>query len=240
MYGKPTERETQMDLSADELAFAKGWYGYGRWQAPYWFVGIEPGGDDLDVLVPLWIDQGRDELSDIIAHHEQHKVDWFSDDARRPQKTWEKLIWLLLAYNGRDATPPAVLQYQKDKLGRREGDVALIELSALPAIDNRVKRPRMLYRCERVSHIAARLREHRPDFVVFYSPDNGKERRYVDAWSAIAGAPLTRDVPVRIGQTTCVVTRHPNGQWQKEYWVSLGKTLRNMMRFCRSTYAVEI
>lgn len=217
-----------MDLSADELAFAKGWYGYGRWEAPYWFVGIEPGGDDLDILVPLWIRQGRDELSDIIAHHVEHEVDWFSKDARRPQKTWEKLIWLMLAYNGQDATPEAVLRYQKDKLGRSDGQVALIELSAIPATDNRVERPRMLYRSERVGHIAARLREHKPEFVVFYSPDNGKERRYLDAWCVIAGMPLIRDVPTRVGRTTCVVTYHPNGMWRKEYWVSLGKALRAM------------
>lgn len=25
---------------------ARNWFGYGRWDAPYWFLGMEPGGTD--------------------------------------------------------------------------------------------------------------------------------------------------------------------------------------------------
>lgn len=33
-----------MDSVRDEAA--RKWFGYGRWDAPYWFVGMEPGGTE--------------------------------------------------------------------------------------------------------------------------------------------------------------------------------------------------
>jgi hypothetical protein len=50
----------------------------------------------------------------------------------------------------------------------------------------------MLFREERVALIRERLLQHRPEFVVFYSPDNGPDRRYAAAWNAIEGTPLTQ------------------------------------------------
>lgn len=29
-----------------KAAAAKSWFGYGRWNAKYWFIGMEPGGND--------------------------------------------------------------------------------------------------------------------------------------------------------------------------------------------------
>jgi hypothetical protein len=31
-------------MFAPKALAAQGWFGYGRWDAPYWFVGTEPGG----------------------------------------------------------------------------------------------------------------------------------------------------------------------------------------------------
>jgi hypothetical protein len=61
---------------------ARSWFGYGRWAAPYWFVGIEPGGDELDECVHLWKREGEAELIDIAAHHEEFSTDWFGPNAR--------------------------------------------------------------------------------------------------------------------------------------------------------------
>jgi hypothetical protein len=76
----------------------------------------------------------------------------------------------------------------------------------------------MLFRDERTALIREKLESHKPEFVVFYSPDNGPSRRYVDAWNAITGQSLVRDVPVRVGRTICVMTYHPNGERSKAYW----------------------
>jgi hypothetical protein len=213
-------------LTAEQRAMARGWYGYGRWAAPYWFVGIEPGGDELDACVRLWNVLGRRELLDIAAHHEEHGTDWFGPGAR-PQPTWQKLIWLLLHYQRRSCAPSAVLEYQKTRLGRANDETALVELSAIPAAGSSVARPRMLFRDDRTALLRTRLLEHEPTFAVFYSPDNGRDRRYVDAWNAITSTTLTRDVPVMVGRTACVMTYHPNGKWSKAYWQAIAEALRS-------------
>lgn len=138
---------------------ALGWYGYGRWGASYWFVGIEPGGDDLDECVRMWDALGRHELIDIQGYGEDGDIDYFSG-AAKVQRTWQKLIWLLLAYKEREPTPSAVLDYQRQHLGRRNGENALIEMSGLPAKDNGVDVPRMLFRDKRILRIRERMLQH--------------------------------------------------------------------------------
>jgi hypothetical protein len=215
-------------LTDDQCALAKGWYGYGRWNAPYWFVGIEPGGDELEACVRMWNALGRAELVDIAVHQEEHGTDWFGPSVTKAQATWQKLIWLLMYYQGREPDASTVLAYQKTRLGRATEEAALLELSALPAYSTAIARPRMLFRAERVNLIRERLLHHQPEFAVFYSPDNGKERRYRDAWDAITGHTLVRDVPVLVGHTVCVMTYHPNGKWSKDYWRGIADTLRRV------------
>jgi len=212
--------------SEREKCMALGWYGYGRWSAPYWFVGIEPGGDELDACVRMWEVLGREELLDIAARHGEFGRDWFGPDVTEVQKTWQKLIWLLMYYKGEEPTARAVLEYQKMRLGRADGETALPELSSLPAVDGSVGRPRVLFRSHSVAVIRQRLLEHSPEFAVFYSPDNRPDRRYVDAWSAIVGTSLVRDEPVLVGRTACVMTYHPNGAWSKAYWEKIARVLK--------------
>jgi hypothetical protein len=38
-------------LNQERRALARGSCSSGRWEAPYWFVGIEPGGDELDACI---------------------------------------------------------------------------------------------------------------------------------------------------------------------------------------------
>ncbi len=213
-------------LTPDQEAMALGWYGYGRWDAPYWFVGMEPGGDDLDECVRMWNALGRQELIDIQGYREDGDTDYVSPNAE-PQRTWQKLIWLLLAYKGQEPTPAAVLDYQHRYLGSGNGESALVELSGLPARNNGVDVPRMMFRDKRTSLIREQMFQHKPKFAVFYSVDNSKGNKYVDAWEAITGVnPLWREEPVMVGSTACVMTYHPNGQWSKAYWVAIGEKLR--------------
>jgi hypothetical protein len=208
-------------LTAEHSAMAQHWFGYGRWQAPYWFVGLEPGGNELDACARAWLAAGETELLDLRAGHSGHKLDWFSERAGT-QQTWAKLIWLVLAYENREPTAGATRQYQKERLGRKDGETALLELSCLPAENNGVPIPRELFREERIATLRARLISHNPRFVVFYSPDP----KYRSAWNAIAGQQLERDTPLTVGPTTFIVTYHPNGEWSKAYWVGIGRQLR--------------
>lgn len=80
---------------------AQGWYGCGRWDAPYWFVGMNQGGEGDDGRYDAWIDMGGRELIDCRAHH-LHRLrqatTWFRALRPRIQPTCGKLIRLLLAF----------------------------------------------------------------------------------------------------------------------------------------------
>lgn len=55
-------------VDAKTLA-AESWYGYGPWDAPYWFIGMEPGGDDTHASYEAWEALGGHELIDCREHH---------------------------------------------------------------------------------------------------------------------------------------------------------------------------
>ena len=45
---------------------AEQWYGYGRWDAPFWFLGPQPGGDNPNGAAAAWEQLGREELLDMV------------------------------------------------------------------------------------------------------------------------------------------------------------------------------
>jgi hypothetical protein len=62
----------QMDEGIREMA--RRCYGYGRWDAPYWFIGPEQGmapdeNNDLKPRVKAWLDLGGQEVSDCREFH---------------------------------------------------------------------------------------------------------------------------------------------------------------------------
>jgi hypothetical protein len=158
-----------------ELA-AEHWFGYGAWDAPYWFVGPEPGmaapeGDNLIARCNAWarLCASRPlELVDCIAHHQAfHHMKFFErtirmkrpvlDEVMRPptQPTWRRLIILLLAYLGERTDTDMVAQYQCTEWGRLKGDTCLVELSALAARNLATKRDRESFRAQRVRTLAS-------------------------------------------------------------------------------------
>ena len=178
----------------------------------------------------MWNALGCKELVNIQAHHERHEKDWFSAKVHKPQPTWQKLIWLLFAFKGEPETPSAVLDYQKQLLGRSNGETALLEISSLPAEHVGIEVPRMLFRAERTQALRERMLAYKPEFVVFYSPDDSKDHECVTAWNSIAGKQLVRDKPIAAGGTVCLMTYHPNGEWSKTYWERMGRRLQERIR----------
>ena len=74
---------------------AERWFGYGRWDAPYWFVGKEPGGADEPEQYASWLRLGGGELIDCRSHDRDGSA---SDDAMlwhgkagRLQPSWRPL-----------------------------------------------------------------------------------------------------------------------------------------------------
>jgi hypothetical protein len=139
----------------DELEMAERFFGFGRWDAPYWFIGPEPGGDNNPLRAKVWSEKFKKaELCDCNKFHkalaeairgeggDSGKVEevekFFREPPKKPalQKTWRKLMLLLEAYRPEliDLSDPHT--YQRDSwgsVGVNQGKTCVIELSGLSA-----------------------------------------------------------------------------------------------------------
>ncbi len=198
-------------------------YGYGTWSAKLWFVGMEEGGGDTQEEIGMRLDawSGAD-LQDLRDFHKQLKgTDWFSN--RPPiQSTWSKLIRIALCAGNRPSDTEAVRLFQRDELGRRDGNTALIELFPLPSPSTQhwtygacgipALATREIYRdsmaASRMKTIQDRIDAHKPTAVIFYG------RSYRHYWEEIAGAPFTAIHDTRFevthrNATLLILARHP-------------------------------
>ncbi len=198
-------------MGADEMsaieAAAFGWYGYGRWEAPYWFLGMEQGGDPEEASYLSWRLLGAPELLDCREHH-LSIVDplfrrWHDGPRPRTQPTWGGLIKVLLAFTGENVTPEAVRRYQVERWGSGKGETAVIELSALRARNLKASVARTSFRGERIATLRARLTRHRPTFVVCYGIG------YRDEYEGFSGCEFGTDRFALIDRTLFVLMRHP-------------------------------
>ena len=186
-----------------ELA-AETWFGYGRWSAPYWFVGMEPGGAEDARVYSSWHELGAPELLDLWEHSKACDDTHLVSGDPPLQPTWKQLIRLVLGYQGKPADQDNVRAYQRDRLGRRDGETLLAELSSVNATSLSVQIPqREAYRAARVVTIRRRMLENEPEFIVFYG------LRYADAYAEVAGGPFNSDRYRWNGPTLCALVRHP-------------------------------
>ncbi len=224
-------------------AYMEGFYGFGNYAGPYWFVGMEEGGGaDAGYVtnkITAWQDHGRHELE---GFGEEYTWDrWFGPQARL-QSTWSRLIRLLLGAENRPADREAVRTYQRLNLGRRGGETCLLELlplpspstgqwlygqhSRLPALANRESYIQG-WSPQRAAHIRQRIAEYGPRAVVFYS----SSPHYVYWWKQIAGVPF---IPTtldgcqiaRNGATVFAIVKHPVAHGlSNAYWATAGQLI---------------
>jgi hypothetical protein len=221
------------DQDARDLA-ARYWLGYGRWDAPYWFVGMEPGGEDDLAWYETWrvLDPEQRGLIDCRDHHQRAAASdpravtpWHQGSPKHIQDTWGPLIRTLLTFEGRPATDLDVARYQRDEWGNLHGDSALIELSGLRASGLAKRIARKLYRRERIGDIRSHLdRKAQRGFALFYGLTYKKD------YAEIAGS-FGSDGYVWNGQTLCVLVVHPAYHYASSdalavYWVELAAWLR--------------
>lgn len=231
-------RRILVSMTDPKALAAERWFGYGRWDAPYWFVGKEPGGTDEPEQYASWLRLGGGELIDCRAHDADcataaSPMMWHGEWGRL-QPTWRPLIALLLAYQGAPTYDKgAVWTYQDERWGSTTGDTALIELSALAAPSTSVTEAlRLTHLPERIAAIRARVVEHRPKFVLFYGA--GRDpifgAPYIERWSEIAGEALEPNVLVRRDDTAYVATPHPTAYGlTNAFWTELGRRLAAML-----------
>jgi len=202
-------------------------FGYGCWNAPYWFIGPEQGQsrheqDDLTDRLNAWKDFGCRDLDDCRKCHHYLGVNTWHRPTPRLQPTWRPLILLLMVFKGKDSDNEALRRYHRDEWGSLNGETCVIELSGLAAHDLRVPRDRDSWICERVAFIREQILSNKPRVVVMYG--TGSDR----AWNAIA-APET----LVLGNAAChlgtlfVMVPHPaSRRFKNEDWRRIGADLR--------------
>jgi hypothetical protein len=210
------------------------WFGYGRWDVPFWFVGKEPGGTDEAEQYASWLRLGGGELIDCRAHDldcadSEDAMMWHGRRGHL-QHTWRPLIALLLAYKGaQEYDKDAVWRYQDERWGSTAGETAVIELSAVAAPSASVPEALRLNRLpERIATIRARIARHRPKFVLFYGAgrDQVVGLPYLERWSEIAGVSLEPNAIVRHDETAYVAAPHATAHGlTNDFWTGLGREL---------------
>jgi hypothetical protein len=228
-------------MNKDTLAMALGNYGYGRWEAPYWFIGPEQGmgtheNNDLKRRVNAWIDLGSRELNDCREFHRRiGETRWHFKEPRVDlQKTWRPLMLLMTTFLGRPVDNDNLRNYQRDRWGvlnEKTGETCVIELSGLAAPNLNETQETGCYLQERIEIIRRRISDHRPKLVVMY----GREQK--DSWEKIAESkfPPESDSFLTDGPTILAFTPHPvsrirdgNRFLGNEYWTKLGRELRDL------------
>ena len=229
-------------------SFIDTFYGYGTYSAPYWFVGMEEGGRGSFAAATGRIAQrhnrGRQELEPLRDDDLSISTSpWFRPHPKA-QPTWKQLIRMTLVAQGRSPSLEEIKAYQRDRLGRTNGETCLLELLPLPSPSTRhwfygdyTSLPHLQSRQEymahcapsRAAHLKERLEEHRPNAVVFYS-FNWWYRRW---WDYIADVPFEH-AKTPSGDffrgansaTSFAIVRHPVSRGiSNRYYEEVGKIL---------------
>jgi hypothetical protein len=210
---------------SDLAHMAEHFYGYGRWDAPFWFIGPEPGmaktGDSLERRFESWkmLDSGP--VIDCAAHHRGFGYTKWHQSHPPTQATWRQLIRLLLSYKGQPTDLEAVRTYQRDQWGSFTGETCVIELSGLASSSLRTPQDRKTFLSMRLAYIRTQALRNRPVFIVMYGVGHVKE------WERITGAKFDANGICRIGTTVAATSPHPVTRGLgNEYWVTRGQSLR--------------
>jgi hypothetical protein len=207
---------------------AREWFGFGRWDAKYWFIGMEPGGDDFPEIYTSWYHLGAKSLLDAKEHEKDYnrrvpserRTRFFAKSPKIQQWTWQPLIHIVLGFTASKADSHI---YQRDKFGSRSGDLAAIELSATAAKTFKFGE-QATYQAERIESLRNRLTRHEPTFAVFYGTE------YLREYQQIAGGVFDEAGFYQSGKTLCAVTPHPTHLRKSyDYWREFGINLKLMV-----------
>lgn len=227
--------------------FAKTFYGYGDYNGPYWFIGMEEGGGDsfenVNKRLSEWNKRGKQELEDVAEFHRAIGIGELFNDSPKLQPTWNKLIRILLSAKGQEYIQTEdVREYQRTLLGKAaKGENCLIELFPLPSpstnhwiyaqhskLAQLINRPtyKEHYINTRTNHVRERIDQYRPGVVVFYGIT------YLDYWQRIVTNPTCsfdqtrKPYLARRDGTLFVVTDHPAALGlESEYFQNVGKRI---------------
>ena len=205
---------------------AEHFFGYGRWDAPYWFIGPEAGmgkdgKDNLAARYNSWKRLGCASVVDCERHHRGFGFTRWHDPPPPTQPTWRQLIRLLLSYQGKESSLDDIPEYQRTKWGNANGDTCVIELCGLAAPNMQMSQDRATFLSGRIKRIREAALKNSPEFIAMYRQGNRAE------WERIAGGMFASNGLCRMGKTVAAIALHPVTRGlDNEYWIRLGRLLR--------------
>lgn len=228
------ENVARTEMSPQIEKMARQCYGYGRWDAPYWFIGLGEGmgSESLYKRAEAWGELQNEGLCDCRAFHERIRENRWHEKPVQFQPTWRRLMLLLMTFLERDGDDDSLLRkYQSGEWGIREGETCACELFGLPAPNFKTYKTLMNGRFnpeeskdilqKRIEFIRCKISCHNPIFVVMYGRGARKQ------WRAIADCSLPDDTICKLGSTMMVSAIHPTAHGVEDaYWVNLGERLR--------------
>jgi hypothetical protein len=209
--------------------FCAGFFGYGSFAAPIWFIGMEEGGgksaEEIAARLAAWAQFERSELVDACRFHERTGLGKWFRPSPPIQRTWGKAIRVLLKGRQASVTRSEVREYQATHFGRCGGETCMLDLLPLPSRSTKVKDwiyasasrlPWLATRRDYETHLLPsrerclreRISRFRPRAIVFFG------LQYSDRWERIAGMPLRTSSPEPVavcapGGTCFLAARHP-------------------------------
>jgi hypothetical protein len=215
---------TARDAAADYEAMGQHWLGLGNLAAPYWFCSLYPGGTERPEWPAIWATKygGAEVIDGRRESADPDHARWFGPSAGL-QPTWQGMIRVRLAFEGRAADDEATLRHQRDAFIADDGAEAVLELSAYavkgpadPALRNR-------FIPQRVERMRELLHEHEPTILVCC----GTSRR--SAFERLCGGKFDENGFQWSGSTLCAIATHPAPVGQPppdpKYWLALGREL---------------
>jgi hypothetical protein len=211
----------------DELEMARCFYGFGRWDAPFWFIGPERGKGpteraDNERRIRAWVALGRPDVCDCRRFHNEIGENRWHRESPSLQRTWRSLMLLLMAAMERPHDSNSLRTYQRTLWGKGEaGETCVIELSGIGARSLATPAEQHRFLHGRIEVIREQLRIRKPAVVVLYGVSHREH------WDRIAGADLLCDQVQRCDGTLFVLTPHPLTHGKSDAdWVKLGRVLR--------------
>jgi hypothetical protein len=209
---------------------AREFYGYGKWEAPYWFIGLEQGGEGNELRAKAFSKLGKDGLCDCKEfHREIREMRWHREPPEESllQPTWRRLMLLLMPSLGLDTDQITLRRYQCCRWGRRNsGETSVIDLGGLSAKNLGFPSDRETYRVDRIELIKERIGkcESGPKLVVLYGAGSKK------AWNSISGGKFVCGESVKFGSTLFAFMRSPTAPGENDdEWNQLGARIAEQL-----------
>jgi len=228
--------------------YADKFFGFGTWHAKIWFIGIEESGgwaeQDVQRRLDVWKQNGKCELEDAPTFYPACGNRKWHGNGARLQETWTQLVRMLLLSRGIADTDEAILDYQRNHLGRNDGETCVAELLPLPSPSIKEWRysnwselhwlsSRDCYYAHllvaRAADLARRVKVMSPSAVIFYGSS------FFQTWRFVAGATRVEAIPKKLvgftaGPTAFFVTKHPSalppGNTRNDYFREIGEYLQ--------------